>query len=735
MPETLEHVGHIAPDPFSTPFHFNTLVVRPTYRIQVRLGEIEELFPDDPGSPRGKMARLQVLGLFYFPLGHAKAEERLNTKNTNPNIDAWAWARDKVLGAQDDIAAQDLIQQAFRKRVVSEAHAPMSALAALREGLPPPGDFAKIRLPGGYAFLHDAWTPENPNKDPKYQGSFDMPDPLNKAEDLHYKDNPVLGRIPIVAKVERRVGQGDVWEAAPNVAVYFQLIPPDPLPSFDPAKPMEGQIVTPPSTRPSIDALVVASEDVKPDPMDPQGKNCHKDRGGKRGAPVAGNLFVTKSVPGFNQPHAARKLARLHYFSPAAPPQDPKRHPHAVKAITNSDGEAGLILAPSRTAGDRYRIRAYVGPPSLESDGSEPIAVRAETGTLVVWRNIRISRYVRKDVPQGAPLDPAMMAEFQGWAPYHDQWNVTHSLTDPNCLLWLAALMDSSKTQHQHTWKGLSDLHWRGLQERFARAWCELESDGIPIDPATGFLTPEIMSEADYVQAFEIGRNDADAASSGGKLSNKNYNIFDLYVDEVSDNDGVIDNMIALHPMHTLTQFNAAAAALGFQQATNQVDRDNLENLWWGGMVPGFMRYFTADGALPGLTIIQGGAGCSHQLYGDVDANSGVATPHRGCYLFFGAETYASPGPTTMAYDYTSNVSHELGHCLFREHAPGVDLRDPGPPPVYSGEGGGANPSEHDKIDSKAEPLTGPICVMSYKHSGGEFCSKCLLALRGWKVG
>ena len=68
---------------------FNRIVIRPQRRITLRLGRIEDLFPDLPDSDRGRMARLQVLGLFYFPLDHWRVPDAFAV--------CWKWVKEKIL--------------------------------------------------------------------------------------------------------------------------------------------------------------------------------------------------------------------------------------------------------------------------------------------------------------------------------------------------------------------------------------------------------------------------------------------------------------------------------------------------------------------------------------------------------------------------------------------------------------------------------------------------------------
>src|SRR5258706_6485883 len=141
-------VSHLAPD-FDGRVHFNTLRVKPEYRIAMRMGNIEDLFVNAPATVEGRMERLQVLGLFYFPLKHKKAKDRFP--------ETWKWFKEKIAKAADDAAGDKAIQDSLKSRVVSGATppgwnaAPAGLPADAADPLNPAAEnFAKIRIPGGY---------------------------------------------------------------------------------------------------------------------------------------------------------------------------------------------------------------------------------------------------------------------------------------------------------------------------------------------------------------------------------------------------------------------------------------------------------------------------------------------------------------------------------------------------------------------------------------------------------
>ncbi|MBI2900918.1 MAG: hypothetical protein HYY17_12095 [Planctomycetes bacterium] len=688
-------LAHVAPD--STERRYtNTLVPRPTYRIALRLGEIDDLFSEPPDTELGRMARLQVLGLFYFPLRHAMAAERAKT--------CWEWVRSKIVPQQEGETG-DFLRNALRARVVGEANAPFESLGSFRSGLPEaaenpdcPGEknFARIRLPGGFTYLNSSSI--KVNEDLNYPLEFGAD--LFDAESRFYADNPVLGKLPLVAKVLRRSGQGEGWVPAEGVHVYFRLVKPYPLsPAYDRTTATQG-----------IDASIAKEEatHIVQEDADPQTGNCHADRGGKRGAPLASSgdhprvgLFKIVPTPGFNEPHPSRPLVRKTWFPCAESVADPRKHPDAVTAETNGEGEAGVIFMPSQMGGDRFRIRAFIGPPTTESDGADAAAVRAETGTLVVWRNVRISRFLRKEPAQSVLPDLIKEAEEFGYG------------ADEDYLLRLA-LMNAS-----YEWQGLPEISRDEIVRRFACAFCELEFDG-------GKLVPEVVEKEEYASAY---RQAIDDATEGAVALGTEWEPDQLLL---PPSEAVQGESIVHLPMHSPAAYNArvgaeTTAALRLDPDTGELPQDEkeaLDVLIDNYMFAGLLRGLSKNGSLPGLTLLQGAGCCTWdvlQLRGTVAL--GQSKAFRGCGLWFGKQTYANPGPAGYFWDLTGCAVHEIGHCLFREHAPGSD------PPRKGA--AGARTEEHDPLSKKGG---GNVCVMAYKHSPGFFCSRCTLALRGWDV-
>ena len=320
--------GQVAPD-FKPKTHFNTLRVKPEYRMTLEMGPLEDLFKNDPGTPEGRMERLQVLGLNYFPLKHPKAKDRL------PAI--WDWVKTKIFGAADDAAADAAIQTALKCRVVSGALPPGFSDAptglptdAADPADPKPENFAKIRIPGGYTVQSGAGA-GSVNMSGSYPAKF-SDNKLFGFESKFYDDNPALRKIPLVAKVEKRLKPDDPWSPAEGVAVHFQLLTPYAYdkPAFDATAASSQQFQRPPlgeSRGGPTDAppgagpkkKIDAEEGAHAAPTDPQGINAYKSRGGQRGngslsdcSDVAGPIFT--SIPSPDSTRRARATCPINRF-------------------------------------------------------------------------------------------------------------------------------------------------------------------------------------------------------------------------------------------------------------------------------------------------------------------------------------------------------------------------------------------------------------------------------------
>jgi len=740
-------IAQLAPD-FDSRTHFNTVRVMPEYRISLKMGSIEDLFVDAPATVEGRMERMQVLGLFYFPVKHNKAKDRF--------AETWKWFKEKIAKVADDAAADKVIQAALQSRVISGAAPPGWSDAPA--GLPVdaadplnPGaeNFAKIRIPGGYTVQSNAGV-NSVNHDPAYPGAFST-HRMYEHETPFYTDNVVLGKIPLVAKVEKRMTEDEPWTPAKDASVHFQLLPtyPKDKPAYDPAVKSSNQFACPPldalrgtpysaplpapppavlpanyplsstaggpkksveaaeAHSPTGDASITGVDRFKPEnahKIDPQGINAHHSRGGKRGkgsltdcSDVAGVVFSTTSLDGFN---ADGKRKPPHKPYPLAEKAVPSahRHVHAVRAKSNEDGEAGVIFTPSRCSGDRYRIRAYIGPPTSPSHGGEVGATSVTTGTFVVWRNLRVSLFILQDV--NATPDAKLVKEATS-APYN--------LADAQAYLQQAGASDGTTHLGMGTVR-LDDPDappdvFSSLPLHFAPAYLEVEFDS----PGSETLTAD-----EWKKARKQGVDEAK-----GGLSTYGLNL-DLDILYYTDADFDPSATVASMTMRSPESYNKKASRSKQLPFTRRVlkaaARNNVKNLTENFAINGFMRALTKDGALPGLTLVYSGMGYTWQLLLGLDY-SGRVQDYRGSYLWYGDGVYTNNLWTNYGgfpYDCSSNACHELGHGMFQAHG-------------VAGAAAGANSKRHD-------PEADCICAMSYGTSYGKYCGLTLLSFRGWDV-
>ena len=740
-----QKTAHCAPD-FDQRVNFNTVRVKPEYRIELRMGNIEDLFKNAANTKDGRMERLQVLGLFYFQLKHSKAQDRFD--------ETWKWFKDKIAKVADDAAADKVIQSALKCRVVSGATPP--AWTDAPSGLPTDAadpmnpaaeNFAKIRLPGTFALQWNAGR-RSINKDTSYPGAFGTHRQFQQ-EAKFYEDNVVLGKIPLVAKVEKRLDEDSPWEPAKDASVHFQLLPVYPYdkPAYDSGVKSSNQFQRPPlgairsirhsnplqnpppnplpphwpmastaggpkkkveaeeAHSPTGDASITGADRFKPEnahKIDPQGINAHKSRGGKRGegsltdcSDVAGHVFSTTAMDGFNQ-DGPRKPGHKPYPVAEKAKADAHKHVHAVRAKTNEDGEAGVIFTPSRMSGDRYRLRAYIGPPTTASHGAEVGATQVTTGTFVIWRNLRISRLLKQDC--NANPDDKLMKEAQA-KPYQ--------LADSHAYMQGVGLSDGTN------FLGLSNVRlddpdggngiFSSLPLHWAPAFLEVEYD------QAGF---ETLTAAEYKTARKQGADDAKAGQADLGLS---LDVDALYwMDQDFDPSATVAVAVMRSP-ETYNKKVSSSKRLPFTNKVLNADvKTNVESLTEMYYLNGFLRHLTKNGALPGLTLLYSGIGYTWQLILG-GAYSGIALDYRGAYLWAGQGWYdAWPNGVNFAYDCSCNANHELGHVMFQPHG-------------VAGAAGGPNANRHD-------PEADHICVMSYGRCQGMYCGLTLLAFRGWDV-
>ncbi|MCP3143344.1 hypothetical protein [Pyxidicoccus xibeiensis] len=132
----------------------------------------------------------------------------------------------------------------------------------------------------------------------------------------------------------------------------------------------------------------------------PKGDNAHKDVGGKRGTP-------SSAVFPRQQGYAPQATPREGAFPFRVVPCKKRGWAAYSEAWTSGAfaGRTGVLFQPSRIAGDAWRVTVQLAYDrrrdggvvlDVEDDAPLPAAVRASTGVLETWREVHISRIVRK---------------------------------------------------------------------------------------------------------------------------------------------------------------------------------------------------------------------------------------------------------------------------------------------------------------------------------------------------
>jgi len=650
------------------------------------MGEIDDLFPcslDAPESDEWRkwlMARLHVLGLFYLPIDHELASLALTGTE--------AWIVEKVFGIPGktfrDPETTGAIRNALKARVVGPAKAPLSQISKIKGGLPPPPkdpqkpagqNFAKIRVPGGYTFLTGSWDPLSHEYHPS-STLFAFGNDLGLIEPLYAIANPILGLIPLVAKVERRMGANQAAVPCAGVPVYFQLLTPTNLPKYDAkVSPLE-QVNCAAAPKP-FEGIVAHYYDQKYvcDPTDPQAKNAPWQLAGKRGkGDVAdgssiSTVFRTSATSGFNDLH------QYPVASQVAPIGNRRRH--AVVATTNQNGEAGVIFTPSRIGGDRYRLRAFVESPG---PANAVLESGSETGTMVVWRNLRISQCLQ--IGQG---------------PFAGQ---------------------------PHPF----DI--REMRERLSPAFLELEVDGDP-----PILQPSSLTQDQYQIAMSEAIRDAtqvDERIEGG------YDLTSLVVKPDQATLNATSTPFHLVDPGLYDQKHGGVFSNDIHIDTDQGirldpgDWVNLERILADGLHGGFLRGLSKCGFLPGMTYLYTFPESTWQTQGIADRIfGGKAFPYRGCYVL-------RRDLSTVLHELGHCLYLEHGPWLVSSlQAVAQQVKDP------SGKSDAAKFKKRTNIRSKIEEHDTPLswahaCLMSYNVDPSQqdpypthFCGHCTLTLRG----
>jgi len=581
-------------------FHFfwpidpDPVPLLPRYRLKVELGDIDTLMTPivtEDHTDQGVRERLQAIGFLYSPLNHASIAIRAE--------EAWKHFK-KIFSKTDDASAVAHLRDRVEQLIVDE------------KALPEKGELKKLRVPGTYCV-----TPE------QYAAGFfgtDAGGHRYREESDVWRNNDSIGRVPILGKLEAKFRRG--WRPAGGVDLHFQLDTPDEIPAgHDCAREPLRQTATvsanngndaPPPPQITFNMTghphkyVTDQYALKP-ATKPLMDNVHKDHGGKRGQIARGvdpveNLFEV----GVDRAHFNGDL-NLEVSTTS-------RHGHAVKAKTNNEGHAAAIFMPSWMGGDRFKFRVFVDPlRGGPSDGRLKPAVVKETGTLVVFRILRFSKYLRWEYPAGTTAQQKARCNGE-----------------------------------------LDDIDTAAMQTEWEKAFFDVELEDDAQSPTT-------ISAADHRAAIQWAK--ANATVQG---LTQRYDLNALIL-ETGASAGFVE-------YRTAAQYDAAPKSNppppgGWPSAVS-------DPRYWQNMGAVFkamrievIHYFSKN-AISGLTLLQAPAVANFTPSPPAGrpstpwGNSGWGTDRRGCWVVFGHGAYHG----WMPYDQTANSLHETGHVMWGPH-------------------------------------------------------------------
>lgn len=470
---------------------------------------------------------------------------------------------------------------------------------------------------------------------------------------------------------------------------------------------------------------------------DPQKRNAPKvGWGGKSGGSIDEIFDIPKGEQdGFHKKRPSQttdfgtlKLATL---------PDQGKHPHAAQCLTNDKGFAGVLFKPSQCGGDTYKLGAYIDPDWLATKSPGVIhESTATTGTMVVWRNIRLNRYwqFRKQL---TGLD-AISAEFRalllaGNVKYDTtdsaRFGRMHLLSPLTNLEVIPGAPAAPGTNPEGTYPpmGVSYLLQESNENLHLLKFRPFPVEFVPLE--THFKRGYCEWIADCSAPKAIEDDDRKAAIRKGTAA------FDAWPDKTAEMPALIWDKFMLEDASSpffvnfrgVADYNSKLAPDEKRTAliNNQSEHHGnmffyaLEYFWCA-----IAEHFAEGGAIPGLTIIQLPRAdtwdpyCLQDGLKDSAITSGYATASRTVYVSFTDEKYKA----SFIYSATSNTLHELGHTLGIAHQFG---------------GFGFVDESHQK--TVREKFKTPadddcVCVMSYTGCYGDLCGKCLLSLRGWKT-
>jgi len=454
----------------------------------------------------------------------------------------------------------------------------------------------------------------------------------------------------------------------------------------------------------------------------PKGDNCHVDRGGKRG-PDADPIFPKQS--GYKPKN----------------PLDPEEFPFKVESCKQRlwasfsrgwgkgklGGGTGVVFQPSRMAGDDYKIRVFLAwdrdknGRSVLDVKTEPLAaaasIQAETGYLQIWRELHLSRYVRKKTSILSFLTAANVGSIQGT--YAKAYINVVDKRRPDDTYAIADHKDGGGTAFDYNGaaRKLIDKHGDFLLEKHYAA-------DPAADHAAEDCTFKIRRYPDFVRTVHDLEN---GAAGAGDLATLIASKAPKPADQVLGELGTMPmaNPSTLPPA-TPPATRAYASRLWRTQRL-LIDRNVETDINYSNTMTALLSdlyeplldkmELLAGGktgaAQDGITVIQ--FNYLHNVVRDFPAG----TPGVEYLLGVAADVSDASHEKCVFVFFTPDVdtfNHEVGHHLFMPHSKYHVGNSIAP--------GGAQDDKHDDDDQ--------YCLMSYSTGSNTFCGFCQLRLRGW---
>jgi hypothetical protein len=666
------------------------------YRLQLRLGDVDMMFPavgTNDHTDDGVRKRLQAIGFLYENISSANIGQRAQ--------DAWTHFK-KIIGVNSNSAAVRELKRRVRQVIVEYG------------SLPAKDHFRKIRFPGTYCVTDAHYrAPANFFGSPQNAGGTSY---HYQQETTVWNDNTALGAIPIIARVYVKEA-GKPWKRAVGVHVRFMFDDPAALPAKHSANIPALRTTSPSLPGPPVVAFtgspnqyITTEKGRNPPTGDHLVDNAHTSVGGKRGNPIAGNART-------NLLETANARVGFHdvcSFTPATASGS-----EAI-AETNAQGEGAVVFMPAWTGGDRYKLKAI-----LQEDGS----VTAETGTMVVWRILRFSKYLRWNYPSGTTA--AQRTRCNGSLSSFNMRTVGNEYKKA----WLDVIKELEAQSPQSLlisqWRAGMNYAIANAQANAVWAWAQ------PYDLNSLFMTtrqyfPHTVTMGQTVQSIanfytlpnwrSVWYSSRNTALRNLRHREDNLQGGDVLQIPLGGPHPGIMNFLNRRQYDLVTQPPNGPGA--FLPASGDANYWNNMSCIFFAMISEFIRYFSKD-AISGLVIVQSPGMDAlfvdqpPGLPGNVvpfGGNSGWGTQRRGCYVVFGKAAYTDPGHW-MPYDHSRNCLHESGHVLYGVHqytaAPNFATNT------------GSIYDEHDYHD---------LCIMGYMACDGDQCGRCLLNRAGWNV-